>query len=159
MVGALLRVAGLAAIYLLVLTSFAPGDILVGVLLAAGLVLAAGSARASRHPRGWKRWLAAVTRMIATAAFETALGSVRVMRYCLTGAGSPGFVEIRRGSRSRHGVALWGVLTGEAPDEYPVAVDDERELLVVHVIDARDPEAIRARHEAALDAYLRDVVR
>jgi multisubunit Na+/H+ antiporter MnhE subunit len=51
------------------------------------------------------------------------------------------------------------VLTGEAPDEYPVAVDGEREVLVVHVIDARDPEAIRARHQAALDAYLRDVVR
>jgi multisubunit Na+/H+ antiporter MnhE subunit len=69
MAGALLRVAGLAAIYLLVLTSFAPGDILVGVLLAAGLVLGAGSARASRHPREWTRWLAAVTRMIATTAF------------------------------------------------------------------------------------------
>ena len=97
--------------------------------------------------------------MIATTAYEIGLGSVRVARFCLTGRGSPGFVEIPRGSRSRHGVALWGVLTGEAPDEYPVAVDDGRHILVVHVIDARDPDAIRARHQAALDAYLRDVVR
>jgi multicomponent Na+:H+ antiporter subunit E len=159
MTGALLRVAGLAAIYLLVLTSFAPGDIVVGVLLASGLVVAAGSAGASRHPREWKRWLAAVGTMIATTAFEIAFGSVRVMRYCLTGAGSPGFVEIPRGSRSRHAVALWGVLTGEAPDEYPVEVDDERQVLVVHVIDARDADSIRARHQAALEAYLGDVVR
>lgn len=155
----LLRIAGLAAIYLLVLTSLAPGDILVGVLIASGLVLAARPAGPRRRPREWAGWLLAVARMIGATAYEIALGSVRVARYCLTGAGSPGFVEIPRGDRSRHGVALWGVLTGEAPDEYPVVVDDARHMLVVHVIDARDPDAIRARHQAALEAYLQDVAR
>jgi hypothetical protein len=82
-----------------------------------------------------------------------------VVRFCLTGTGSPGFVEVPRGDRSRHGVALWGVLTGEAPDEYPVAVDDARHVLVVHHIDARDPEAIRARHADARDGHQRDVAR
>jgi multicomponent Na+:H+ antiporter subunit E len=158
-IGALLRVAGLAAIYLLVLTSLSPGDVLVGVLVASGLVLAAGAAGPRRRPGEWARWLKAVARMIADTAYQIALGTVQVARFCLTGAGSPGFVEIPRGSRSRHGVALWGVLTGEAPDEYPVAVDDARHVLVVHVIDARDPDAIRARHQDAFEAYLQDVVR
>jgi hypothetical protein len=27
-----------------------------------------------------------------------------------------------------------------------VHVDDERDLLVTHLVDARDPEAVRARH-------------
>jgi multicomponent Na+:H+ antiporter subunit E len=159
MTGAVLRVAGLAAIYLLVLTSLAPGDILVGVLVATGLVLATGGVGPRRDPREWGRWLLAVGRMVSVTAVEMARGSVRVVRFCLTGAGSPGFVEIPRASRSRHGVALWGVLTGEAPDEYPVAVDDARHVLVVHLVDAGDPDAVRARHLAGHEAYLQDVVR
>ena len=57
------------------------------------------------------------------------------------------------------GITTPVVLTGEAPDEYPVSVDDERHLLLVHVIDAADPDAIRARHAAAREHYLRDLVR
>ena len=38
------------------------------------------------------------------------------------------------------------LLTGEAPDEFPVDVDEERDVLIVHVLDASDPEAVRARH-------------
>jgi hypothetical protein len=67
-------------------------------------------------------------------------------------------VEIPRGDRSRHGVALWGVLTGEAPDEYPVAVDDERDVLIVHNVDASDPGSILARHAAARDGHQARVV-
>ena len=158
MIAVLLRVAGLLAIYLLVLTSLDPGDILVGGLLAAAIVLAARPTAARRGPAGWGRWVVAVGRMLATTAWEIVLGTIRVVRFCLTGAGSPGFVEIPRGDRSRRGVALWGILTGEAPDEYPVAVDDERHVLIVHTIDARDPAAVIARHAAAHEAFLRDVV-
>ena len=154
----LLRVAGLVGIYLLVLTSLDPGDVLVGALIATGLVLAAGPAGSRHGAAGWGRWFAALVRMVVVTAWEIALGTVRVVRFCLTGAGSPGFVEIPRGDRSRRGIALWGVLTGEAPDEYPVAVDDERHVLVVHLTDARDPEAIVRRHAAAREAYQRDVV-
>jgi hypothetical protein len=46
-------------------------------------------------------------------------------------------------------VALWGVLTGEAPDEVPVEVDEARGVLLVHLVDASDPGAVRARHERA----------
>jgi multisubunit Na+/H+ antiporter MnhE subunit len=104
------------------------------------------------------RWAVAVATMILVTAHDIALGSVRVVRFCLTGAGSPGFVEIPREDRSRHAVALWGVLTGEAPDEYPVAVDSGRRVLIVHHIDASDPDGIRARHAAARQRFLRDVV-
>ena len=158
MTAPLLRIAGLAAIYLLVLTSIAPGDILVGAVLASALVLATGSDGPRRSPAGWARWAAALVRMIVVTGIEIAVGSVRVVRFCLTGAGSPGFVEVPRGDRSRHAVALWGVLTGEAPDEYPVAVDDARHVLIVHIVDARDPDAIRARHSAARERHQREVV-
>jgi multisubunit Na+/H+ antiporter MnhE subunit len=158
MIGVVLRVAGLTAIYLLVLTSLDPGDVVIGAALALVLVIAARPSDAHRAAAGWDRWFAALGRMIVVTAREIGLGTVRVVRFCLRGTGSPGFVEIPRDDRSRRGIALWGILTGEAPDEYPVAVDDVRHVLVVHTIDARDPEAIVARHAAARETFQRDVV-
>ena len=157
MTGLLLRVGGLVAIYLLVLTSLAPGDLLVGALLAVALVVGARSHGPRRSLEEWARWAVALARMVVVTAGEIVIGAIRVARFCLTGTGRPGFVEIPRGDRSRHGVALWGVLTGEAPDEYPVAVDDRRHVLIVHNIDADDPDAIRARHAAAHAKHQRDV--
>ena len=158
MIGYLLRVVALLAVYLLVLTSVAPGDILVGSLVAVAIV--AATRPRDRAPRaGWLRWLVALaTTLLATAA-EIAIGTVRTVRFCFGGDATPGFVEIPRGERSRRSVALWGVLTGEAPDEYPVDVDASRGVLIVHVLDARDPAAIRARHARAYERWQRDVVR
>jgi multisubunit Na+/H+ antiporter MnhE subunit len=53
----------------------------------------------------------------------------------------------------------WGVLTGEAPDEIVVDVDVERDVLIVHLVDARDPDAVRARHRRAYERWQRTVVR
>ena len=70
----------------------------------------------------------------------------------------PGFVEIPRGGRSRRAVALWGVVTGEAPDEVPVDVDEERDVLIVHLVDASDPDTVRERHRLAYERAQRKVV-
>ena len=158
MTALVLRVAGLLAIYLLVLTSLAPGDLLVGTLLALAIVGASRPALSGRGRRAWTRWAVAVARMLLFTAWEMTVGTVRVIRFCLTDGGHAGFIEIPRDDRSRRGIALWGVLTGEAPDEYPVAVDDSRHVLIVHNVDASDPTAVRARHAAVRDAYQRDVV-
>ncbi len=152
------RAAGLVAVYLLVLTSVSVGDVLVGAVLALAIVLAAGPGEAGARSRSWSRWVGGVVRTAAVTALEIMIGTIRVVRFCLDGSGRAGFVEIPRGDRSRDAVALWGLLTGEAPDEYPVEVDDARAVLVVHVVDARDPDAVRARHAAARERHQRDVV-
>ena len=159
MVGAVLRILGLTVIYVFVLTSVLPGDIVIGVVLATVLVVGSRATGPRRDAGGWLGWARAVGTMLVVTAWEIVKGSARVVRFCPTGAGNPGFVEIPRDDRSRHAVALWGVLTGEAPDEYPVIVDDERHVLVVHLVDAGDREAVRERHRAAQAGYLRDVVR
>jgi multisubunit Na+/H+ antiporter MnhE subunit len=159
MSGVVLRAAGLTAVYLLVLTSLAPGDVLIGGLL--GLALAA-SLRARRPLRGAATGPARVAAALAVAAqtlSEMIRGSWRVARFCLGWSASPGFVEIPRGGRSRISVALWGVLTGEAPDEVVVDVVAERDVLIVHLVDAREPDAIRARHRRAYECWQRKVVR
>ena len=158
MIGSVLRVVGLLAVYLLVLTSVAPGDILIGSVVA--IAIEAATRPGGGAPRaGWLRWLVALTATLLATASEVAIGTVRTVRFCFGRNASPGFVEIPRGDRSRRSVALWGVLTGEAPDEYPVDVDASRDLLIVHVLDARDPAAIRARHARAYERWQRDVVR
>jgi multisubunit Na+/H+ antiporter MnhE subunit len=158
MIGAILRIAGLTVVYLLVLTSVAPGDILMGVVVAAVIVGLTGP-RGQRPVAGWLRWAQAVTVTFLSTASEVIAGTVRTVRFCLGWRAAPGFVEIPRGDRSVHAVALWGVLTGEAPDEYPVDVDDARDVLIVHVLDARDPSSIVDRHARTYERWQRHVVR
>ena len=149
----------LMGIYLLVLTSVKPADAVTGFLL--GLVLAValrprlpGRRTATPSPAG----LVALVPVLAMTAADMIRGSWRTARFCLRGGGRPGFVEIPRGDRSRHAVALWGVLTGEAPDEVPVDVDEERNVLIVHLVDASDPDAVRERHRRAYERAQRKVV-
>jgi multisubunit Na+/H+ antiporter MnhE subunit len=157
MIGFLLRVGALLAIYLQVLTSVAPGDILVGFLIAVAIV--AGTRPRDRRPAaGWLRWSTALGATLLSTAWEVVLGTVRTVRFCFGHHGAPGFVEIPRGDRSRRAIALWGVLTGEAPDEYPVDVHEGRDVLIVHVLDARDRAAILARHARARERWQRYVV-
>jgi multicomponent Na+:H+ antiporter subunit E len=144
----LLRGAALAAVYLLVLTSVEPGDLLIGGVLGVAVAFAVRP----RHPHGAAPSPPALVRVgaaaavVADTALEMVRGSWRVARFCLGARATPGLVEIPRSGRSRMQVGLWGVLTGEAPDEVPVDVDETRDVLIVHLVDSDDPEAVRARH-------------
>jgi len=53
----------------------------------------------------------------------------------------------RRAGRSPHAVALWGVLTGEAPDEVPIDISEQRDVLIVGLVNASDPDVVR-EHQA-----------
>ena len=103
-----------------------------------------------------RAWAAAG--LAAQTASEMVRGSWRVARFCLGGAGSPGLVEIPQGDRSPDGVAVWGLLTGEAPDEFVVDIDEQRGVLIVHLVDASDPEAVRARHARTYERWQRRAV-
>jgi multisubunit Na+/H+ antiporter MnhE subunit len=156
-IGTLVRAAGLAVVYLLVLTSTAPGDVVVGIVLGLALALSLRPRRATGDGIPWFERLGAAAVVALQTAVEMVRGSWRVALFCLGRGPGPGFVEIPREARSRHETALWGVLTGEAPDE--VVVDAGRDVLVTHLVDARDPDAVRARHAAAHERWQRKVVR
>ena len=157
MIGLLVRAVALAGTYLLFLTSLEPGDVLVAVLLGLAVALALRPRAAPARddvPALPARLVAAVMTLLTTAE-EMVRGSWRTARFCLGHPSASGFVEIPRGDRSRAEVALWGALTGEAPDEIVVEVEDE--ILVVHLIDAGDPDAVRERHRRAHERHLRKV--
>jgi multisubunit Na+/H+ antiporter MnhE subunit len=159
MIWILLRAGGLTSIYLLVMTSVAPGDLLVGGLL--GLAVALTVRPEDPTERAAPSWaqVGALFSAFARTAAEMVRGSWRVVRFCLGAPADPGFVVIPREGRSRREVALWGVLTGEAPDEFPVDVDEERDELIVHLVEAGDPDSVRGRHRRARSERMRRAAR
>jgi len=155
----IVQALALMGVYLLVMTSAKPADAAAGLLLGLVLAVALRPRLPGRSPATpGLAGLIALGPVLARTAVEMAVGSWRTARFCLRGTGQPGFVEIPRGERSRHGVAFWGVLTGEAPDEVPVDVDEDRRVLIVHLVDAGDPEAVRERHRRAYERAQRKVV-
>jgi multisubunit Na+/H+ antiporter MnhE subunit len=157
--GILVRAAGLVAVYLLVLTSAQPGDVLTGALLALPIAVVIRPRRTGRRRDGralTRVW--ATGGLLAQTAAEMVRGSWRVVRFCLRGGDRSGLLEIEQGDRSRTGIAIWGLITGEAPDELPVDIDESRRVLIVHLVDAGDPEAVRDRHERTRQRWLSRVV-
>jgi multisubunit Na+/H+ antiporter MnhE subunit len=153
--GVVLRALALAAIYLLVLTSVKPLDIAEGILIGLAVAVALRPRSAARQPRLSAGPLGLAVAFVSTGR-EMVVGSWRVVRFCLrAGAGAPGLVEVPRGERTRGDLALWGLLTGEAPDEVPVEIDEEHGTLLVHLVDASDPEAVRTRHRLAYERMRR----
>ena len=153
----LLGAAVLTAVYLLVLTSVSSGDVLVGGLLGLTLAVLLRQPESRDAAPGYERLGAAAVGFVETLV-EMGRGTWRVVRFCLGSPASPGFIEIPQDGRSRHSIALWGVITGEAPDEVPVDVDDDRDVLVVHLVDAREPEAVRERHRRTYERWQRKAV-
>jgi multisubunit Na+/H+ antiporter MnhE subunit len=153
------RALVLMGVYLLVMTSAKPGDVAAGLLVGLVLAVALRPRLPGRQPATpTLTGLVAFGQVLAMTAVDMARGSWRTARFSLRGGAQPGFVEVPREGRTRHAVALWGVLTGEAPDEVPVDIDEERDVLIVHLVDASDPEAVRERHRRAYERAQRKVV-
>jgi multisubunit Na+/H+ antiporter MnhE subunit len=149
---ALLPWAGLTGIYLLVLTSLHPGDVLVGGLLACLVVVATRRIRAGGeiHRRLDRHRVLGAPALVLRIIAGTAAGTWRVVRFCLRPDDArTGLVEVPAGSRSGSGLAAWGFINGLAPDELVVEIDEDRRVLLVHALDADDPDAVRARHADA----------
>jgi multisubunit Na+/H+ antiporter MnhE subunit len=66
-------------------------------------------------------------------------------------------VRIPIGLRSERGVAVSALTTTLSPGTVLIDVDAERRELLVHVIDATDPDEVRARAQRFYDRYQRNV--
>jgi multisubunit Na+/H+ antiporter MnhE subunit len=158
-IGVLARAAALMGVYLLVLTSVAPGDVAVGGVIGLALAVALRPRRPRRTTGESLRLLAGAADALLRTAGEMVTGSWRVARFCLGRGAAPGFVEVPREDRTGHEVAMWGLLTGEAPDEVVVDIEPARAVMLVHLVDSRDPEGIRARHRRNHERWRRRVAR
>ncbi len=153
MIALLLRVVVLTAVYLLVLTSLNPGDVLVGLVLSALLVVVSGRVRPHGPPpprAALGRRLAGVPALIGGTLVDLVIGTwqtaVHLIRRRPVAAG---LVEVPIPRGGPVVAAAWGVRVGLVPDTVVVEVDEERGRMLLHVLDARDPDAvIAAQHDS-----------
>ncbi|HEX2412042.1 MAG TPA: Na+/H+ antiporter subunit E [Solirubrobacteraceae bacterium] len=162
MTGRVLALAALVAVWLLTLASAGVEDAALGVLLAAGVALGLRPPPlgASRRGSGALARIAATPRLLAVVLADIVHGTwdvaLRVLR--LRPLDRPGLVLIPIGERTELGIAATGLLFGLSPGSVLIEVDHERRAMVWHVIDARDPEAVRARFARFYDRYQRPVI-
>ena len=160
MIGLLLRVAVLTAVYLLVLTSLHPGDVLTGIALSALLVAAGRRIRPLGPPPDipLRRRLAGVPVLLGGTLVDVARGT-----WHTTGGvvgrrpAAPGLVDVPIPPCGPSSAAAWGVRVGLAPDTVVVEVDEERGRMLLHVLDARDPDAVRAAQRGSYERRQRRV--
>ena len=147
-----LAVSAVACVYLLALASLDPLDALIGIALAAGLVWGLGgllfrggdvaAGGLARRAVFFVPFAGAIVWDILRGTWQVALVVLHVRPL-----ERPGIVEIPIGERSRTGVAVSALVATLSPGEVLVDVDWERGRMLLHVLDATDPEAVRARHE------------
>ena len=148
--GRLLALGLLAAVYLLTLGSADPLDLAFGLVLGAALVVGLGGRLRPPQSHGVPPLPARVVAfplLVGAVLLEIARGTwdvgLRVLG--LRPLEGPGIVFIPIGKRSPLGVAVTGLLVGLSPGSMLVEVDDKRRMMLFHVIDARDPDAVRAQ--------------
>lgn len=91
--------------------------------------------------------------------WEILIGSVRVAAVVI-GARPlehPGIVAVPIGDRSKFGVVVTGITISLAPGSILLDVDWNRHLMLVHVIDASDPDQVRADIQELYSRYQRKV--
>jgi len=154
------RIAGLCAVYALTLASADPLDLLAGVVIAAALVAATRSPalRGGAAPPlaarvvAFPLFAAGLLADIARGTWDVALRVVH-----LRPIEHPGIVRIPIGERTPLGVAVSALATTLSSGTVFVDVDEEEEVMLLHVIDAADPDRVRAQHLRFYERYQRRV--
>ena len=152
----------LGIVYVLTLASTDPVDLAAGVLLG-GLLVGLLGRRMLLAPAGHSlpalsriAWFAlfagAVVADILQGAWDVAL---RVMH--LRPIEQPGVVRVPIGERSERGIAVSALATTLSPGSVLLDIDREAGDLLLHVIDASDPDGVRARLQRFYDRYQRRV--
>lgn len=162
MIRGILTVAGLDAIYLVVLGRVSAADAVAGAVWGALFlwwfhrqVLPLGPARAGFL----RRQLAGVPLtavVLARGLHGALLMAVAAVRRRPGSRG--GFVEIPLGERTPSGAAASALFDSMTPGSYAVDIDEQRGVMLIHVLDASDEEAIRRDREAFYRRWQRRAV-
>ncbi|HVM17830.1 MAG TPA: Na+/H+ antiporter subunit E [Gaiellaceae bacterium] len=151
-----------ACVYLLMLASLDPLDVAAAVVVAAAIL---GGFRSFvfaeprrdgpsllRRVAGFPAFAAAIVRDIVVGTWEVALVvlHLRPLR-------APGIVAIPLGERTRTGVAVGAFVATLSPGEFLVDVDEARRVMLLHVIDASDPDEVRRKHDRFYERFQRKV--
>jgi len=158
-----LALALLVLTYALAIGSFAPADLALGTVIGvAGLLtfrrLLLEDA-APPPPGGLAPRIVAFVPFAVTVLRDIVAGTWEVTLVVLgrRPLARPGVVAVPIEQRTPTGIAVSALASTLSPGEFLLDVDQRRGVMLFHVIDARDPEAVRARHREIYRRYQRRV--
>lgn len=146
-----LTVVLLTLVYALVLGSFAPADLAMGVVISGILVFGTRRLTFREKPSSpdlLKRFLyfwpflVAEVWNIVNGTWTVALITLHIKPLV-----SPGIVAVPIGERTPAGVAISAMATTLSPGTFLVDVDWEKGVMLIHSIDASDPDEVREEHQ------------
>ncbi len=157
-----LAVVVLTALWMLTLASTYLLDVVLGLLVSTAVVTAVPGTRSvtsEGDPPPLGRRLLAFPGFVLATLREVAVGTwdltLRVLH--LRPVDRPGIVLVPIGERTRAGLAATALADTLSPGEVLIDIDHERGVMLVHVIDAHDPDEVRARHERFYERHQRGV--
>jgi multicomponent Na+:H+ antiporter subunit E len=150
----------LTGVYAMVLASFHPWDLFFGVVVSGVLVYAFRSFVFGGSPNpltglagraaAFFPFAVAVVWDVLKGTWEVALITLHVKPLV-----EPGVVKLPVGERTPTGVAVLGLVTTLSPGAFLIEANDE--FMLIHVIDASDPDAFLAEREDFYRRYQRKV--
>lgn len=153
---------GLVLVYAVTLGSFAPLDLLSGAI-AGSVVLVTFRGFVLPRPAGGAGALAGralrLPLFLVAIAREVIVGTWRVGRAVLSArpVATSGIVAVPMGERTKVGVAVSSFAISLTPGELVVDLDWDRRLMLVHALDAAEPDRVRAEQRHIYERYQRSV--
>jgi multisubunit Na+/H+ antiporter MnhE subunit len=140
----------LTLVYALTVASFDPWDLALGIGAAALTLLLFRRFLFGDRPapiEGLGRRALGIPRLAWHVLADITAGTWRVAAVVLhlRRLEHPGIVAIPLGERTELGTVVSAFASTLSPGEYLVDIDWERRCLLMHVLDAGDPDAVRAR--------------
>lgn len=153
-----LLILGLTGMWLLLEQSVSLGQLLLGLLLATLMTLGFAAVRPV-HPR-LRRPVAAV-RLFGRVVVDILRSNLAVARIVLGLAGKggarSGFVEVPLTVRDPHALATLAAIMTATPGTVWADLSPDDSVLTIHVLDLRDPEAMRDTIRNRYESLLREI--
>jgi multisubunit Na+/H+ antiporter MnhE subunit len=141
----------LTLVYALMLASFAWPDVLTGALVSIALMAIYRKTLFAVKPEASYvlHILMYLPKLIAMLIVDIVKGTWQVTTFVtgLKKLNNPGIVKIPLGNHSRPGIGIVGLFITLSPGSFLIDIDWDERVMLVHVIDASNPDTTRADAE------------
>lgn len=153
-----LLILGLTGMWLLLVQSLSLGHVLLGFAISALMTLGFQAVR-PLHPHVHRPL--AMLRLTGRAALDILRSNVAVARIVLGLTGKravrSGFVEIPLTVRDPHALAVLAAIMTATPGTVWADLSPDDTVLTIHVLDLRDPQAVRDMVRNRYESLLREI--
>ncbi len=153
-----LLILGLTSMWLLLVQSLSLGNVLLGLAVSALMTLGFQTVR-PLHPHLHRPL--AMLRLFGRAALDILRSNVAVARIVLGFTGNravrSGFVEVPLNLRDPHALAVLAAIMTATPGTVWADLSPDDTVLTIHVLDLRDPQAVRDMIRNRYEGLLREI--